>query len=123
MTAKPKATKPNATVDLTPGRCTCGCGEPTRGKSLWRPGHDQRAKGQLKRAHLAGQRVTVAEGKTRRQVPALRGRRPARHRPLQLVGRPDPAPGRRGHGSPSAKRSPLISYSASPFSASATSGA
>jgi hypothetical protein len=75
MSAKAKtaasATTPKVTVDLTPGRCTCGCGEPTKGKSLWRPGHDQRAKGQLKRAHLAGQRVTVVEGKARRQLPAV----------------------------------------------------
>lgn len=57
-------------VDLTEGRCTCGCGEPTKPKSRFRPGHDQRMKGQLKRAHQADTKVTLVEGKTRRQATA-----------------------------------------------------
>jgi hypothetical protein len=34
--------------------CWCGCGEQTKPHRRWKPGHDQRAKGSIKRAVAAG---------------------------------------------------------------------
>jgi hypothetical protein len=34
--------------------CWCGCGEQTKPHRRWKPGHDQRAKGIIKRAAAAG---------------------------------------------------------------------
>lgn len=65
------AVKPGTAVDLNSGICTCGCGEETRAKSRFRPGHDQRLKGQLKRAHLADAKVLLVEGRSKQQVAAI----------------------------------------------------
>lgn len=59
------------------GLCNCGCGEATVGaKALFRPGHDQRLKGRLVRAHRAGVGVVaVHDGKvTRMSAADLAGR-------------------------------------------------
>ena len=45
---KVKAVK--AKVEVT-RLCTCGCRGVLSGKSLWLPGHDQRAKGHIKQVH------------------------------------------------------------------------
>lgn len=56
-------------VDLTPGRCTCGCGESA--KARFRQGHDQRLKGILGRAHRDGVRVSVQQGRSKRSMNAV----------------------------------------------------
>lgn len=66
MSARTDAT--GVTVDLRPGVCTCGCGAQTTRR--FGQGHDQRLKGQLRRAHHAGKPVLVVIGKTRTRVPA-----------------------------------------------------
>lgn len=40
--------------DDTTQECWCGCGERTKPNRRWRPGHDQRAKGIIKRAVREG---------------------------------------------------------------------
>lgn len=58
---KQPAPAPAATVDLQEGRCTCGCGETTPTRSRFRPGHDQRLKGKLARAHYTAVPVAVVQ--------------------------------------------------------------
>lgn len=48
-----------ARVDLRFGFCTCGCGNPTRGHFV--PGHNQRLRGELTRAHQMSRRVLVRQ--------------------------------------------------------------
>ena len=65
-------------VDLTPGRCTCGCGAQTSRKARFAQGHDQRLKGQLLAAHRADKPVTVIDPKAdskRQSLPALEASR------------------------------------------------
>jgi hypothetical protein len=46
-------------VDLRFGFCTCGCGNPAGGHFV--PGHNQRLRGELTRAHQASRRVLVRQ--------------------------------------------------------------
>lgn len=59
MATAKKQSAPAATVDLQGTRCTCGCGETTPSRSRFRPGHDQRLKGQLARTHHAAVQVAT----------------------------------------------------------------
>lgn len=61
MTTAKMQSAPAATVDLQETRCTCGCGETTPARPRFRPGHDQRLKGQLARAHYATSQVAVVQ--------------------------------------------------------------
>jgi hypothetical protein len=53
--------------------CWCGCGEQTKPHRRWKPGHDQRAKGIIKRAAAAGKTHELSDrlrdyGRERRLV-------------------------------------------------------
>jgi hypothetical protein len=51
--ATPRPTSRISKDDATQ-ECWCGCGEQTKPHRRWKPGHDQRAKGIIKRAMAAG---------------------------------------------------------------------
>ncbi len=69
---KQSAPAPASTVDLQETRCTCGCGETTPARSRFRPGHDQRLKGQLARAHYVAAEVAVVQPDGQQQrLPAV----------------------------------------------------
>lgn len=61
-------TQTRTTVDLTTGRCTCGCGQPVTQR--FKQGHDAKLKGLLRRAHEQGHDVTVRLAKERRTTSA-----------------------------------------------------
>jgi len=72
MATAKKQFAPAATVDLQETRCTCGCGETTPSRSRFRPGHDQRLKGRLARAHYVAAEVAVVQPDGQQQrLPAV----------------------------------------------------
>lgn len=54
------ASESRAVVDFRYRHCACGCGAPAIGRNFV-PGHNQRLRGDLARAHQRGQRVLVRQ--------------------------------------------------------------
>lgn len=52
-------------IDLNPGHCTCGCGEPVAAN--FKQGHDSRLKATLRAAHATGEQLPIKGGPDRRR--------------------------------------------------------